>query len=63
MTFDIPIRAEDGSIKTTMTATDEQMRVILEFGLNFLVATGLAAAYGVKVPDTDELQQTLPFND
>jgi len=63
MRFDIPVRNEKGEITATMTCTEDQMRVILEFGLNFLVATGLASAYGVKVPDTDELQQTLPFND
>ena len=63
MKFDIPVRNDKGEITSTFTATDEQMRVILEFGLNFLVAAGLAAAYGVKVPDNDELQQILPFND
>lgn len=63
MRFDIPVRNEKGEITTTMTCTEEQMQVILEFGLNFLVATGLASAYGVSLPTQDDLQHPLPFND
>lgn len=42
---DIPVFNDDGSIKFTQQATPEEAKVLLEFALNFLLATGLHAKY------------------
>lgn len=62
MKLDVPIRAEDGTISFNVTLDDAQIQSILQFGLNFLVATGMAATYGVMLP-SDKNQADLPFND
>lgn len=68
MTLDIPIINDDGSIKTTMVVDAAQAQVLLQFALNFLIATGLTAAYNVVVPDetTEKVnlaQMEIPFSD
>lgn len=55
MNIDVPVRHEDGSIRCTLTLDDKQMQTILQFGVNFLVATGLAASYNIELPDEDDL--------
>lgn len=52
MIVDVPILNEDGTIKLTVTLDDRQLKAVLQFGLNFLVAAGLAASYGVEIEDT-----------
>ncbi len=49
MTFDLPLRSADGSIQTTMKLTDAQMQSLLTFAINFLIASGMAHAYGVQI--------------
>ena len=63
MKIDIPVMNPDGSLKYTQTLDAEQTQVLLQFALNFLVSTGMAAMYGVKEPDTDEQQTSLQFDD
>ena len=63
MILEVPIINQDGSIRVVMTLTPEQTHTILQFGLNFLASTGLAASYGIQVPDEGEFQPDLPFND
>jgi hypothetical protein len=53
MQVDVPIRDENGKIKVVMTLNDAQHQTVLQFGLNFLLATGLAASYGVDVSGLD----------
>ena len=55
MIIDVPVKNADGSLQFTAQA-------ILQFGLNFLMATGLSAAYGVVAPE-EMGQEDLPFND
>ena len=63
MNIDVPVlNQEDGSLRFTQTIDAKQAQTLLSFALNFLTATGLAAAYGVAPPD-DDGQQDLPFND
>ena len=62
MQVSVPVRNEDGSIKFETTLNDKQLQSILQFGLNFLVATGLAASYGVEVGDDEGPQQGELFN-
>lgn len=64
MIIDVPVRNEDGSIRATLTMDEQQMQAILQFGLNFLLATGLAASYGVSMPgEEDDGQTSLKFDD
>jgi hypothetical protein len=49
----VPVRNDDGSTKFEVTLDDKQMQAILQFGLNFLVAAGLASAYGVEQLDAE----------
>lgn len=43
MTVDIPVFNEDGSIKFTQTCNADEAKHLLQFALNFLVATGMSA--------------------
>lgn len=43
MTIDIPVFNEDGSVKFTQTCNAEEAKNLLQFALNFLVATGMSA--------------------
>lgn len=63
MIIDVPIRDEKGNIKLTMTLNDAQHQSILQFGLNFLMATGMASAYGIAMPDPEDKQMPLEFDD
>jgi hypothetical protein len=64
MIIDVPVRNEDGTIRATLTMDEQQMQAILQFGLNFLLATGLAASYGVSMPgEKEDPQMPLKFND
>lgn len=68
MTLDIPIMNDDGSVKTTMSVDPAQAQVLLQFALNFLIATGLTAAYKISVPEADKeevdlSQMEIPFSD
>lgn len=68
MTLDIPIMNDDGSVKTTLAVDPAQAQVLLQFALNFLIATGLTAAYNISLPETatEEVnlaQMELPLSD
>lgn len=54
MKFDLPQRNESGEIVSTLTFTDQQVQSLLTFAVNFLVATGMAAQYGISLPNQDE---------
>jgi hypothetical protein len=54
MVVDVPVRNEDGSIKFNVTMDDKQIQSILQFGLNFLVATGMAASYNIDIGELED---------
>lgn len=62
MIIDVPVKDANGVLQFTATLDEKQTQAILQFGLNFLMATGLSAAYGVVAPE-DMGQESLPFND
>lgn len=66
MKLEVPVINEDGSVKFTQTVDPAQVQVLLQFALNFLVATGMAAAYGFQQDQGQEVdlsQLELPLND
>ena len=65
MIIDVPVKDANGVLQFTATLDEKQTQAILQFGLNFLMATGLSAAYGV-VPVEQQVdlgQLNLPLND
>lgn len=62
MIIDVPVKDANGVLQFTATLDEKQTQAILQFGLNFLMATGLSAAYGVVAPE-ETGQEDLPFND
>lgn len=62
MKIDVPVFNKDGSLQYTQIIDAQQAQVLLQFALNFLVASGMAAAYGVANSDLDEQQTELNFN-
>lgn len=57
MTIDIPRKDENGNILFTVTANEEQVQALLQFALNFLMASGLAANFGIIVSEEDIPEQ------
>lgn len=53
---EMPVHNDDGSVRFTVFLDDEQRKVLLGFALNFLVASGLSATYGIMTPDNDETE-------
>lgn len=51
---DMPVYNDDGSVKFTLVLNENQKKTLLQFALNFLLATGLAANYGIDMPDAEE---------
>ena len=41
-TVDVPVFYEDGSVHFTQVLTEKEVQVLLQFALNFLVASGLS---------------------
>lgn len=62
MIIEVPVKDANGTLQFTATLDEKQTQAILQFGLNFLMATGLSAAYGVVAPE-ETGQEDLPFND
>lgn len=62
MKIDVPVKNEDGTFTTVLTLDENQIQAVLQFGLNFLVATGMVSSLGIKVPNQLE-QMELDFND
>lgn len=54
MIIDVPHKDENGNLVFTMSLNEEQTQAILQFGLNFLVASGLSANFGIIIPTDDE---------
>lgn len=55
----IPTFNEDGSIAATFSLNPEQAAAVLEFGLSFAIASGLAASIGIATEedfDDDSIQ-------
>ena len=52
MKIDVPVLNEDGGVTYTTTLNAEQTQAILQFGVNFLIATGMTAAYGLEEEDS-----------
>lgn len=50
----MPVHNDDGSVRFTVFLNEEQRKVLLNFALNFLVASGLSATYGIMTPDTED---------
>jgi hypothetical protein len=44
---EIPVLNKDGSVKMTVVINEEQRKALLQFALNFLMAAGLSATYGI----------------
>lgn len=40
-TIDVPVFNEDGSVQFTQVLSEKEVQVLLQFALNFLVATGI----------------------
>lgn len=59
-----PVFNDDGSVKYTLILDEAQQRTLLQFALNFLVATGLAANYGINLANVndDESEQTVKYD-
>ena len=51
MQINVPLKNEDGSVTFNATLNERQLQAVLQFGLGFLLATGLAAQYGVAEKD------------
>jgi hypothetical protein len=51
--IETPVHNEDGSVKYTLMLNEVQQQTLLQFALNFLVATGLAANYGIPMVTED----------
>ena len=62
MQIDIPVMNPDGSVKFTQTLDAKQTQALLGFALNFLVANGLMAVYGLTPTDTEGPKQGELFN-
>jgi len=65
MIIDVPVKNADGSVQFVANLDDAQVQAILQFGINFLMAAGLSAAYGV-LPEKEQVdlsQLDLPLND
>lgn len=63
MTIDIPRKDENGNILFTVTANEEQVQALLQFALNFLMASGLTATFGIMIPEGDESDIPEQLND
>lgn len=61
MILDVPVFNKDGSVKFSATMDEKQVQAILQFGLNFLLSTGLAASYNIDIVDDE--QMPLEFDD
>ena len=48
--IEVPVFNEDGSVKITHLLNPEQVQVLLQFALQFLVAAGLATSMAVTKP-------------
>lgn len=55
MILDVPIKNQDGSLAMTLTLDGPQTQALLQFAINFLASSGLAAAYGIPTPTKSEL--------
>ncbi len=55
MILDVPIKNQDGSLAMTLTLDAQQTQALLQFAINFLSSSGLAAAYGITPPQEREL--------
>lgn len=51
MIIDVPTRDEHGNVKFMHTLNEEQVQALLQFAIGFLLSAGLAATYGIVVPD------------
>ena len=58
--IEVPIFNDDGSIKLTHLISPEEAQALLQFALNFLAASGMAATFAVAKP-TEDGQMELPF--
>ena len=59
--LDVPVFNEDGSLQYHQTLSAQEVQVLLQFALNFLVAAGISTQTLMKqVEDAEEQQE---FND
>jgi hypothetical protein len=56
MILDVPIKNQDGSLAMTLTLDGPQTQALLQFAINFLASSGLAAAYGIPPPSQPTMQ-------
>lgn len=56
MILDVPIKNPDGSLAMTLTLDGPQTQALLQFAINFLASSGLAAAYGIPPSTTNSIQ-------
>lgn len=42
--IEVPVYNDDGSVKATMLLSPEETKTLLQFAINFLAASGLAAS-------------------
>jgi hypothetical protein len=49
MKIEIPVFNEDGSVKFNAELSSEEAQAVLQFGLNFAIASGLAQQLGIQL--------------
>lgn len=47
MKFEVPVFNDDGSVRVQVVIGPEEAAHLLQFAINFLVSTGMAAQYAV----------------
>jgi hypothetical protein len=63
--IEVPIYNEDGSVRVVQKLAAEEAQHLLQFALNFLVSSGLAANYAVQKAEeeSEDGQLDLPLDD
>lgn len=60
MKVEIPVFNDDGSVKFNAELSPDEAQAILQFGLNFAIASGLAQQLGIQViPVSKEVAEEL----
>jgi hypothetical protein len=61
--IEVPVFNEDGSVKLVQQMSPEEAQHVLQFALNFLMTSGLAATYMVGKQQTEDEESQLDLFD
>lgn len=53
MKIEVPVFNDDGSLSFTASLSENEVKTILQFGLNMAVAMGIASQMGILTPNGD----------